>query len=551
MIASSATVSTFAALAFEGSAGDHAGFEHGSPAGIPRIGRRTPRDARLDPVRAPHGGAVRLDRGAGRGVDRQQPVVLGLGLEREHAPRAVPGGEQRERADVRADVDDDLAAHVERAVFAVQDVLDDQGVPAPGAQCDFGIVRHPAKRRGSTPMTTERREHAVAVMGAGAVGGYYGGMLALSGVPVTLIGRARHADAIRAGGLVIERAERRDVARVNATTDASGVRDAGVVLVCVKSPDTRAAALAMKPHLRDDATVVSLQNGVSNADVLAEVLGQVVLAAVVWVGTVDGGRGRRCATAEAATWHSASRARAQHGATPRNARADIGAMFERAGVRCPVVDDVDAALWEKLVVNCAFNAVSALGRSRYGRMARDGHVRGLMEAAVREAVAVARAAGVALDEAAMMATVWRTAERLAMQHSSTAQDIVRGKPTEIDMLNGEVVRRGEALGVPVPVNRTLHALVRFARRRRRPRGLTLGARWATVRSMASAPAAIWSRTAYARRFGREILILIVLKIVLLTLLWWVAIKPLPRVEQSPAAVAKHLVPQTAPAPARP
>jgi len=69
--------------------------------------------------------------------------------------------------------------------------------------------------------------------------------------------------------------------------------------------------------------------------------------------------------------------------------------------------------------------------------------------------------------------------------------------------------------------------------------------------MASAPAAIWSRTAYARRFGREILILIVLKIVLLTLLWWVAIKPLPRVEQSPAAVAKHLVPQTAPAPARP
>ena len=136
-------------------------------------------------------------------------------------------------------------------------------------------------------------------------------------------------------------------------------------------------------------------------------------------------------------------------------------MFERAGVRCPVVDDIDAALWEKLVVNCAFNAVSALGRSRYGRMARDDDVRHLMEAAVREAVAVARAAGIALDEAAMIATIWRTADRLAMQHSSTAQDILRGKPTEIDMLNGYVATRGRELGVATPVNRALHALVKL------------------------------------------------------------------------------------------
>jgi 2-dehydropantoate 2-reductase len=300
----------------------------------------------------------------------------------------------------------------------------------------------------------------VAVMGAGAVGGYYGGMLALAGVPVTLIGRAHHADAIRADGLVIERAERRDVVRVKAATDASAVRDAGVVLVCVKSPDTRAAALAMKPHLRQDATLVSLQNGVSNADVLADVLDQVVLAAVVWVGTSmeragvvrhSGGGDLALGVARPSAGRSGAAQRAR----------EVGAMFERAGVRCPVVDNVDAALWEKLVVNCAFNAVSALGRSRYGRMARDDGVRHLMESAVGEAVAVARAAGVALDESAMIAMIWRTAERLATQHSSTAQDIVRGKPTEIDMLNGEVVRRGEALGVPVPVNRTLHALVRL------------------------------------------------------------------------------------------
>jgi len=205
---------------------------------------------------------------------------------------------------------------------------------------------------------------------------------------------------------------------------------------------------------------VSLQNGVSNADALAAVLDQVVLAAVVWVGTSMERAGvvRHSGGGDLALGVARPSA-ARPGAADR--AREVGAMFERAGVRCPVVDDVEAALWEKLVVNCAFNAVSALGRSRYGRMAREPDVRYLMESAVREAVAVARASGVALDEAAMVATVWRTADRLAMQHSSTAQDIVRGKPTEIAMLNGEVVRRGEALGVPTPVNRTLHALVRL------------------------------------------------------------------------------------------
>jgi len=141
--------------------------------------------------------------------------------------------------------------------------------------------------------------------------------------------------------------------------------------------------------------------------------------------------------------------------------ADIAAMFERAEVPCPVVGDIDAALWRKLITNCAFNAISALGRARYGRMAAEPVIRELMETAIREAVAVARASGVAIDEAAMIASVWRTAAAMAMQHSSTAQDVARGKRTEIDMLNGFVVSRGDALDVPVPVNRTLHALVRL------------------------------------------------------------------------------------------
>lgn len=297
-------------------------------------------------------------------------------------------------------------------------------------------------------------------MGAGAVGGYYGAMLALSGVPVTMIGRASHVEAMRRDGLAILRADRRDVARVEASIDASAVASADVVLVCVKSPDTREAAIAMKPHLRSDAVVVSLQNGVANADVLAEVLDQVVLASVVWVGTSMEGPGivRHNGRGDLELGVARSGAGRPH-AGPQ--AREVAAMFERAGVPCPVSDDIDAALWRKLITNCAFNAISALGRARYGRMAAEPLVRELMETVIREAVAVAHAAGIAIDEPAMIASVWRTAGAMGSQHSSMAQDVLRGKRTEIDMLNGYVAERGHALGVPTPANRTLHALVRL------------------------------------------------------------------------------------------
>jgi 2-dehydropantoate 2-reductase len=287
-------------------------------------------------------------------------------------------------------------------------------------------------------------------MGAGAVGCYYGGMLALAGTPVTLIGRAQHVDAVQRSGLVIEREDRRDVVRVDATTDVEAVSAADIVLVCVKSPDTRDTAAAIKPHLRADSVVVSLQNGVE----------KVVLAAVVWVGAYMNGPGIVRHTGRGDLVLGVPRASADRPAAATRA-GQVATMFEQAGVMCPVADDIEAALWSKLIVNCAFNAISAVGRARYGRMAREPAIRRLMEAAVREAVAVAQASGVAVDENAMLASVWRTAEALSSQYSSTAQDILRGKPTEIDMLNGLVALRGETLGVEAPVNRALHALVKL------------------------------------------------------------------------------------------
>ena len=132
----------------------------------------------------------------------------------------------------------------------------------------------------------------VAVVGAGAVGCYFGGMLARAGVPVTLIGRANHVDAINRDGLFLERAGFQGYVRVTADTRIDAVREATIVLLCVKTVDTETAAIALAPHLGKDALLVSFQNGVDNADRIRAAAGIDALPAVVYVAAAMSGPGR-------------------------------------------------------------------------------------------------------------------------------------------------------------------------------------------------------------------------------------------------------------------
>jgi 2-dehydropantoate 2-reductase len=143
----------------------------------------------------------------------------------------------------------------------------------------------------------------------------------------------------------------------------------------------------------------------------------------------------------------------------------IKAWFEAAGVPVAVSDNVAGELWAKLVVNCAYNALSAITQLPYGRMIEGAGVREVMRDVVEETLAVAKASGVAMAPD-LLAGAYRIAQAMPTQYSSTAQDLARGKPTEIEHLNGYVVRRGEALGVPTPANRTLAALVRLLESKR-------------------------------------------------------------------------------------
>ena len=291
----------------------------------------------------------------------------------------------------------------------------------------------------------------IAVMGAGAVGCYYGGMLARAGHEVAMVARATHAEAMGAQGLLLETQAFTERVPVAASTDVAAVRGALWVLFCVKSTDTETAGRALAPHLAEDAVVLSLQNGVDNAERLQAVIGRPVIPAVVYV-----------ATEMAAPGHVRHHGRGELVLATAPASAGIAATFGAAGVPVQVSDNVAGALWAKLVLNCAYNALSAITRLPYGALMDSPGlpVPQVMRDIVQECLQVAQAAGVALPPDTLDA-VLRLAATMPAQMSSTAQDLARGKRSEIDHLNGFIVRRGEALGVATPVNRLLHTLVRL------------------------------------------------------------------------------------------
>ncbi len=294
----------------------------------------------------------------------------------------------------------------------------------------------------------------IAVMGAGAVGCYYGGMLARAGHPVVLIGRPEHVQAIERDGLRLEAHGRDEQIALEASTEPGAIRDARLVLFCVKSTDTEFAAAQMQPHLAPDALLLTLQNGVDNAERLRRVLPQPVAAAVVYVATEMAGPG-----------HVRHHGRGELVIEPSTGSLAAQQMLITAGVPTEISPNVRGALWAKLILNCAYNALSAIARLPYGLLVQGEGVTEVMRDVVAECLAVAAADGVEVvgDVPTAVARIART---MPSQYSSTAQDLMRGKKSEIDHLNGFVMRRGEALGIATPANRVLHTLVKLIESRR-------------------------------------------------------------------------------------
>jgi len=296
----------------------------------------------------------------------------------------------------------------------------------------------------------------IAVVGAGAVGGYFGGLLARVGAPVVMIGRAAFVEAVKKNGLFLDTLQFQESVRVEASTELSAVRGAEIVLFCVKTTDNATTARALAPLFAPGAIVVSMQNGVDNVEQIRVAAAIDALPAVVYVAASvpEPGRVKHVGRGDLVVGPESERTK------------KIAALFSRAGVGCRISENIEGELWTKLVWNCALNAVSALGRAKYGLIASSPDAWKVVETAVYEVLAVAKAAGIhppgLEDPKAALAGALKIATQMAEALSSTGQDLNRGKRTEIDSLNGYISRRGIELGVPTPVNHALFALVKLA-----------------------------------------------------------------------------------------
>src|ERR1700692_3214025 len=304
-------------------------------------------------------------------------------------------------------------------------------------------------------MTQKENWPRIAVVGAGAVGGYFGGLLARSGAPVTMIGRPAFVEAVNGNGLFLDTLQFQENVRVQASTENSAAAGAEIILFSVKTTDNAATARQLAPLLAPGALVVSLQIGVNNVEHMRGADNLEVLPAVVYVAASvpEPGKIKHVGRGDLALG-------------PKSEKTEhLAAIFTRAGIPCRISDNIGGELWTKLLWNCALNAISALGRVKYGQIAASDDARQVVKSLVEEVFAVATAAGIRLvgveDASAAFAGAIKVATQMSGALSSTAQDMLRGKHTEIDSLNGYISRRGAELVVPTPVNHALYTMIKL------------------------------------------------------------------------------------------
>jgi 2-dehydropantoate 2-reductase len=294
----------------------------------------------------------------------------------------------------------------------------------------------------------------ITIIGAGAMGSLFGGLLA-SVAEVGLVDPWReHVEAIRHEGLRLVEPDGEKVISITATTDPGQIAPTDLAIVFLKSHQTEWGAEMARGILKPDGMALTLQNGLGNRDVLARVLG----AARAWQGV----------TAHGATLLGPGKVRhAGRGPTHLETRAEIAdraeqmaGLFQQAGIETHLSSDLDSLIWGKLVINVGINALTGILRVPNGMLSELGPACALMDAAVEEAMQVARAKGIRLPYDDPIQKVHDVSAATGANRSSMLQDVLRGSLTEIDVINGAIVREASALGLQAPVNKMLTELIK-------------------------------------------------------------------------------------------
>jgi 2-dehydropantoate 2-reductase len=296
----------------------------------------------------------------------------------------------------------------------------------------------------------------IAVVGAGAMGSLFGALLAEAGNEVWLYDVwVEHVQTINRNGLSIEREGKLRQVKIKATADPEQINRAELVIIFVKSTQTQSAAKTAQYLTGSEGSVMTLQNGMGNADTISEFIEPVrILAGTTSHGATMLGPGSiRHAGVGSTTigaWDSTE---------PGFRRAkQFSEFFNLAGIDTEAVKDVHSVVWNKLLINIGINAITALTDIKNGQVLDLEITRELSRAAVEEAMNVARSQNVTVREDAAD-HVCKVAAATAVNRSSMGQDVDKKRQTEIGAINGFIVREAERLGVEAPVNRTLTALI--------------------------------------------------------------------------------------------
>jgi len=301
----------------------------------------------------------------------------------------------------------------------------------------------------------------VVVQGAGSLGSLVAGLLADAGEAVTLLGHPReHLDSVATDGLVVEHPGGTETTTQPETaTDPSVVGDADLAVVCVKSYDTETAARELAGHLASGTDVLTLQNGLGNAETLAEhVPPESVLAGTTTHGAVLESPGVVRHAGEGETTVG------RYFAPTDQFVRTVAETLSDAGLEATATDDPERAVWTKVLVNAGINAATALARVPNGALVEAEAGERLLADAVAEGERVAEAAGVDVPEDVLEQTR-EVARRTATNHSSMRQDVERGSRTEVEALHGALAAQADEHDVEAPVLQTLADLVRLVERR--------------------------------------------------------------------------------------
>lgn len=299
----------------------------------------------------------------------------------------------------------------------------------------------------------------IAIIGAGALGSLFGGLLAERGQEVWLFDPLfkEHIREVKAKGLVVEESGKERRIEVKATTDVREIGEVDLVAIFVKAQHTEEAVKGAMPTISRETQVLSLQNGLGIEEHIAKY--------------VDGDRILRGVTAQGSTLIRAGKIRhagrgetrigkLTKGGDERKLRRVIEA-FNHAGIETRYEEDVERLVWEKLLINAAINALTAIFNVKNGELVTDKDLNDVMHAIVWEAVKVARVCGMDIHPHHAIRNVEEVCRITSENISSMLQDVRAGRETEIDHINGAIVKKGEGLGVEVPLNKLLVKLVKL------------------------------------------------------------------------------------------